>query len=56
MKTRAWATLADTLVFLLLVGSLVLFYLYPKPSQKTTQTSPKENEIVFYPLPSISTT
>jgi murein L,D-transpeptidase YafK len=51
--TRAWLILADILVLILLVGSLILFYLYPlkKPEQLTLPSTEGNatSHIVYIP-------
>ncbi len=53
--TRAWLILADILVTLLLVGSLILFYLYPpqKTKQLTLPSAERNVSSDIYHLPSI---
>ena len=54
--TRAWLILADILVTLILLGSLILFYLYPSHPFKTTILPIKKDQNVIpttLPLPRI---
>ena len=55
MMTRAWLILADTLVTMLLMGSLILFHLQPPPKQEVSLSPHLEANVTLgvLPLPSI---
>lgn len=48
---RAWLILADILVMILLIGSMILFYLYPPQTDKLTL--PRMDENATFHLPAI---